>query len=322
MTGFIRWLGVAAISILAASVHAQDWPAKPVRFIVPWPAGGLNDLIARVYNDEVSKAIRQPVVVDFKAGAGGRIGITELARAAPDGYTIGMGNLGPLTIYPHLYKTLPYDVRKDLVPVTMFAVSPQVLVVTNKLPAKDVGELVALAKKEPGKLNYASVGIGSLQHLALQLVLTKAGAQMVHVPYKGTSESLPNLIAGEVHAMIDTLPVLLTQIRAGKIRALAVTTPQRVPQLPDVPTLTEAGYPEVDAVSWYAVMVPTGTPEAIISRLYAEYTAAAQTPAVKKFLLEQGLIYLPNTREQFAARIQAESERWGRIVQDQKISLD
>jgi tripartite-type tricarboxylate transporter receptor subunit TctC len=318
----LRWVLAFVLAFAAGAVVAQAWPARPVRFIVPWPVGGLNDLIARVYNDQVSKTLGQTVVNDFKPGAGGRIGVSEIARAAPDGYTIGMGNLGPLTIYPHLYKNMAYDVKKDIVPIAMFAASPQVLVTTNGLPVTNVKDLIALARAQPGKLNYASVGIGTLQQLAFQLILNKTPADIVHVPYKGTSESLPNLIGGQVQAMIDTLPVLLAQIKAGKIRALAVTTPQRVPQLPDVPTLAESGYPEIDAMSWYAVIVPTGTPKPIIDRLYQEYTAAAQTPEVQKFLSDQGLVYLPNTQSQFAARIEAESARWGQIIREQNIKVE
>lgn len=322
MPRVIQWVYAVIFALLSASAVAQDWPAKPVRYIVPWPPGGLSDLIARVFNDQVSKTLGQTVITDNKAGAGGRIGVTEIARAAPDGYTIGMGNLGTLTIAPHLYKNMAYDVKKDIIPVAMFGATPYVLVVTNNLPANSVKELIALAKAQPGKLNYASVGIGTMQHIAFLLVLNKAGADMVHVPYKGTSEWLPHLIGGQVQATIDTLPVLLPQIRAGKMRALAVSTPQRVAQLPDVPTLAESGYPEVDAMGWYSVIVPAGTPKPIIDRIYKEYTAAARTPEVQKFLAEQGLVYLPNTQAQFAARIEAESARWGQIIRERNITVE
>ncbi|MGH9576334.1 MAG: Bug family tripartite tricarboxylate transporter substrate binding protein, partial [Terriglobales bacterium] len=191
-------LGLAGVSHPAM---AQDWPARPIRFIVPWPPGGLNDVVARVFNDRVSQQLGHAVVGDFKPGAGGRIGVAEIARAAPDGYTIGMGNLGPLTIFPNLYRNLPYDVKKDFVPITMFAASPLVLVTTNNLPAKSVQELIGLAGAQPGKLNYASVGIGTAQHLIFEMFKKKNGADLVHVPYKGTNESLPALIDGQVHAM-------------------------------------------------------------------------------------------------------------------------
>ncbi len=316
-----------AVSLLACAgiafpAAAQEWPTRPVRFIVPWPAGGLNDLLARTYNDRVSRALGQAIVNDFKAGAGGRVGVAELARAAPDGYTIGMGNLGPLTIFPNLYKNLSYDAKKDFVPITMFAASPLVLVTSIALPAKSVAELIGRAKAEPGKLNYASVGVGTAQHLIFEMFRRKDGADMVHVPYKGTNESLPALMDNQVQAMFDTLPLMLPQIKAGKIRAIAVTTPKRVEQLPDVPTLAEAGYPEVDVVTWYAVIAPAGTPKPVVDRLYREYTAVAQMPEVQKFLLDQGLVYLPNTQGQFASRIEAESARWAQIIREQKITVD
>jgi len=222
MQRIVLALFAAMIPALAA---AQDWPAKPVRFIVPWPAGGLNDVLARVINDRVSKALGQPVVNDSKPGAGGRIGVAEVARAAPDGYTIGMGNLGPLTIFPNLYKDMPYNVQRDLVPITMFAASPLVLVTSNTVPAKTVGELIAAAKAQPGKLNYASVGIGTAQHLIFEMFKKRDGADMVHVPYKGTNESLPALIDNQVQAMFDTLPSMLPHIRGGKCNALLGSNP-------------------------------------------------------------------------------------------------
>jgi tripartite-type tricarboxylate transporter receptor subunit TctC len=305
----------------ALPVAAQEWPTKPIRFVVPWPAGGLNDLIARAFNDRVSKALGQTVVTDFKAGAGGRIGVAEVARAAPDGYTIGMGNLGPLTIFPNLYRNMPYDAKKDLIPITMFAASPLVLVVPANSQAKTVKDLIGMAKAQPGKLNYASVGIGTAQHLIFEMFKKRDGTDMVHVPYKGTNESLPHMIDGQIHAMFDTLPLMLPQLKGGRIRPLAVTTPQRVPQLPDVPTLAESGY-DVEVVTWYALIAPAGTPKAITDRLYKEYTTVSQMPEVQKFLAEQGLVYIPNTQAQFASRIDAETGRWAQIIREQGIKVD
>jgi tripartite-type tricarboxylate transporter receptor subunit TctC len=317
-----NFAGLLAASALARPALAQaPWPSKPIRFIVPWPPGGLNDLIARGYNDQVSRRLGATIVNDFKAGAGGRIGVAEIARAAPDGYTIGMGNLGPLTIFPHLYRDMPYDARRDLVPVTMFAASPLVLVVNKDLPVNSVAELIALVKSRPGRMNAASVGVGTAQHLIFEMFKERDGIQMEHVPYKGTNESLPAMLQGDVHAMFDTLPLMLPQLRAGAIKALAVTTPQRIAQLPDVPTMVESGYPDADVVTWYAVITPAGTPRAVIDRLYDAYTEAAATPEVKKLLEEQGLIYLPNTQGQFASRIATESDRWARIIREQKISV-
>ena len=317
-----RKFAAALCLLFALPAAAQDWPVKPVRFVVPWPAGGLNDVIARTFNDRVGKALGQTIVNDFKPGAGGRIGVAEVARAAPDGYTIGMGNLGPLTIFPNLYKKIPYDAKKDFVPITMFAASPLVLVTNNGMPVKSVADLIGLAKYQPGKLNYASVGIGTAQHLIFEMFKKRDGANMVHVPYKGTNESLPDLIDNRVQAMFDTLPLMLPQIRGGKIRALAVTTPQRVPQLPDVPTLAEVGYPDINVVTWYAVIAPAGTPPAVVDRLYREYTTVAQLPEVQKFLADQGLVYLPNTQGQFATRIEAERNRWAQIIAEQGIKVE
>ncbi|MBR0683579.1 tripartite tricarboxylate transporter substrate binding protein [Roseomonas eburnea] len=306
----------------AAMAQAPAWPARPIRFVVPWPPGGLNDLIARAFNDRVGAALDQTIVNDFKPGAGGRIGVAEVARAAPDGYTIGMGNLGPLTIFPNLYRDMPFDVARDLAPVTMFAASPLVLVINKDLPVNSVAELIALAKAQPGKLNYGSVGIGTAQHLIFEMFRQRDGIAMEHVPYRGNADSLIALLANDIQAMFETLPTILPAIRDGRVRALAVTTPARVPQLPQVPTLAEAGQPGIEVVTWYAVIAPARTPEPVLDRLYATYTEVAQLPEMQRFLAEQGLIYLPNTRAGFAQRIAAESARWAGIIRDRGISVN
>ena len=305
--------------------HAQspgDWPSRPVRFLVPWPAGGLNDVIARSFNDKVSQSLGKTVITDFKAGAAGRIGVTESAKAKPDGYTIGMGNLGPLTIFPSLYKQMPYSVKDDLIPITMFAASPLVLVVSGDSAIKTVKDLIDAAKARPGVLNYASVGPGSPAHLSFEILKKRTAIDLLHVPFKGTNESLPAMFAGDIHAMFDTLPLALPHIKAGKLRALAVTTLQRVPQLPDVPTLKELGLVDDEVVTWYAVIAPAGTPQPIIDRLYKEYTAAAGTPDVQKMLTDNGLIYLPNTMAQFQARIVDETARWAQLIKENNLQLD
>lgn len=315
-------LAAPALARPAAAQPITPWPNRPIRFVVPWPAGGLNDLLARAYNDQVARILNATIVNDFKAGAGGRIGVAEIARAAPDGHTIGMGNLGPLTIFPHLHRDMPYDARRDLAPVTMFAASPLVLVVNRNLPAQTVADLTTLAKARPGRLNAASVGVGTAQHLIFEMFKERDGVDMVHVPYRGTNESLPAMLSGDVHAMFDTLPLMLPQIRAGAVRALAVTTPNRLSQLPDIPTMIESGWPEVDVVTWYAVVTPAGVPQPILSRLYDAYTQAAATPEVRRLLNEQGLIYLPNTQAGFTHRIAAESDRWARIIRDGRIRVE
>lgn len=311
--------------LLPSLAHAQaaPWaPTRPVRFIVPWPSGGLNDIVARSFNDPVSRALGQPVVNDFRAGAGGRIGVAEVARAAPDGHTIGMGNLGPLTIFPHLFRDIPYDAATDLVPIVMFAASPLVLVVANDVPARNVAEFLAWVRQRPGQSNYASVGVGTAQHLIFEMFRQRDGIAMEHVPFRGTNESLPAMMRGDVQAMFDTLPLMLPQIRDNRIRALAVTTPVRVPQLPDVPTLKEAGYADVDVATWYGVIAPRGTPQPVVDRLHAEYIRAGALPEVQATLSNLGLITLPNAPGEFATRAAAERERWGQIIRAQNIRVE
>ncbi|CAH0247813.1 tripartite tricarboxylate transporter substrate binding protein [Roseomonas sp. CECT 9278] len=313
----------AMLGALATPALAQpSWPNRPIRFVVPWPPGGLNDLIARAFNERVGAVLGQTIVNDFKPGAGGRIGVAEVARAAPDGYVIGMGNLGPLTIFPNLYRDMPFDVGRDLAPVTMFAASPLVLVTKGDFPATTVAELIARAKAQPGRLNYGSVGIGTAQHLIFEMFRQRDGVDMVHVPYRGNTDSLLALLGGDVQAMFETLPTILPAIRDGRVRALAVTTPTRVPQLPDVPTLAEAGQPGIEVSTWYAVIAPARTPAPILDRLFDVYTQVAQTPDMQRFLAEQGLVWLPNTRAGFAERIAAESARWAVLIRERGISVN
>ena len=290
----VRSVLAAVFFSTSLTALAQDWPTKPVKFLVPWPAGGLNDVLARTINERVARGLGQAVITDFRAGAAGRVGVAEIARAAPDGYTIGMGNLGPLTIFPTLYKQMPFDVKRDLVPITMFAASPLVLVVGAESPIKNAKDLVAAARAKPGFYNFASVGLGSPAHLTFEMLKTRTAIDLVHIPYKGTNESIPAMLAGDIHSMFDTLPSLLPFVRSGKMRALAVTTSSRVPQLPEVPMLKELALGDTEVVTWYAPIAPAGIPRPVIDRLYKEYTLAAQSPEVQKLLSDQGLIYLPN----------------------------
>lgn len=315
-------LPAAALLAMPAVARAQSWPTRPIRFVVPWPPGGLNDLLARSFNDRVGPLLGQTIVNDFKAGAGGRIGVAEVARASPDGYTIGMGNLGPLTIAPNLTRDMPYDVAKDLAPVMMFAASPLVLVVPANLPVHSMAEFIAAAKAAPGRMNYGSIGVGAPQHLTFELMAQRDGIQLEHIPYRGNADSLIALLGGDIQVMFETLPTILPAIRDGRVRALAVTTPQRVPQLPDVPTLVESGHAGLEVASWYAVIAPARTPAPILEKLYETYTQVAVLPEVQRFLAEQGLIYLPNTRTAFAERIGAETARWAGIIRERGISLN
>lgn len=315
----LRTLLAVLLTSVSGLALAQEWPTRTIRFIVPWPPGGINDVLARAFNEKVGQSLGQVVVTDFKAGAAGRIGVTEIARATPDGYTIGMGNLGPLTIHPVLYDPLPYNVKRDLVPVTMFAASPLVLVVTADSPFRTATDFFEAARARPGTYNFASVGIGSPAHLTFELVNTRAGLKLIHVPYKGSNESIPAMLAGDTHATFDTLSSLKPFIEAGKLRPLAVTTAQRVPQLPEVPTLIELKALDEPILSWYALIVPTGTPASVVDRLYRDYSAAAQTPEIRKLLDNQGLVFVPTTPAQFRDNIERETARWTRIIRDNGI---
>jgi tripartite-type tricarboxylate transporter receptor subunit TctC len=316
-----RALLASALAIPAVAQAQAPWPNRPVRFIVPWPPGGLNDLVARAFNDPVSRALGQPIVNDFRSGAGGRIGVAEVARAAPDGYTIGMGNLGPLTIFPHLFRDIPYEAGRDLASIVMFAAAPLVLVVNNDVPARNVAELIAWVKQRPDRANYASVGVGTAQHLIFEMFKGRDGIAMEHVPFRGTNESLPAMLRGDIHAMFDTLPLMKGPVEQGQIRALAVTTPVRVPQLPNVPTLVEQGY-DIDVATWYGVIAPAAVPAPILTRLHAEYVKVAESAEGQRFLAEQGLIYLPNEPGAFARRVAAERARWGEIIRAQNIRVE
>ena len=317
-----RRLLLSAPAVLAKPALAQaPWPDRPIRYVVPWPPGGLNDMLARHFNDRVGQRLGRVIVNDFRAGAGGRVGVAEIARAQPDGYTIGMGNLGPLTIFPQLFPDLQYDVARDLAPVVMFCASPLVLIINKDLPVTSVAALIALAKAQPGKLNYGSIGIGSAQHLIFEMFAETDGIRMEHIPYRGAGDSQLALIGNDIQAMFETLPTALPMIRDGRVRALAVTTPGRVPQLPDLPTLAEAGQKGIEVVTWYGTIAPARTPDAILDRLHDEYVAVSNLPETKALLDAQGLIFLPNTRAAFTARIAAEGARWKRLIADRNIRV-
>lgn len=314
-------LSVAAILFLAAQLgFAQGWPSKPIRFIVPWPASGLNDIVSRAYNDRVGKALGQPLVLENRPGAAGVVGTAEAARAAPDGYTLAMGTLGALTIVPHLRHDLTYT-PKSFAPVAMLAISPLVIAVSNELKVKSLGEFITLAKSKPAALNFGVPGVGSTMHLGFEVFKQVSGIDVTTVPYKGTSDALVALLAGQVQVMFDPLGTLLAQIRAGKIRALAVTTPERALTLPEVPTLAELGFGAANIFTWHVVLAPAATPVQILDRLYNEYAAAAQSPEVQAMLAQQGLAYLPSTRKQLVERIETESLVRKKIIADRGIRL-
>jgi tripartite-type tricarboxylate transporter receptor subunit TctC len=321
----ISLFSIIAAPLLAFSggVAAQaNWPSRPITLVVGFAAGGATDTAARIIAKKLAENLGQPVVVDNRAGAGGNIAHQQVANAAPDGYTILLGSVGPLSVAPHLVKNLPYDPQKDLAPLTMGIVFANVLVVHPGLPAKTLAEFVALAKQKPGQLEYASTGIGSASHLAGELFKIRADVNLTHIPYKGGGPAMPDLLAGRIASYWSTPSTALPHIQAGKLRALATTGLTRSPTLPDVPTIAESGYPGFEAVNWYAFVAPGKLPPELCDRWNRELVKVLGAPDVRAQLLEHGLEPKPGTREELAAFIRKESETWGKVIKEARITAD
>jgi tripartite-type tricarboxylate transporter receptor subunit TctC len=302
--------------LLSPSVGlAEDFPSKPIRLIVPFPAGGPNDIIARVVGQRLSELFKQTVVIDNRGGQGGVLGTDAVAKAAPDGYTIAISSAGALAISPSMEK-VAYDTLQDLAPVTLVATVPEMLVVAPDLPAKDMAGLIALAKSKPGQLNFASSGAGSLPHLAGELLHITAGIDIVHVPYRGAAPAVNDLIGQQVQMAFLDLPVLLPQVKAGSLRPIAVGSAERAPTAPDVPTLAEAGYPTLRIENWYGMVAPKGTPDAIIATLNRVTREAMADPTVKEKLAAQGAALAGDSPEHFRSFIAAEIKRWAGVIKD------
>ena len=303
------------LTLSATAAQAQAYPARPIRFVVPYAPGGPLDLIARAIGQKLTEATGQAVVVDNKPGAGGNIGADIVAKAAPDGYTIVMGAVATHAINPTLYPKIPYDPVKDFTPVAMVAVVPNVLVVNPALPVKSVKELIDFAKARPSYLNFASGSTGSTGHLAGELFNALAGVQMVHIPYKGGAPAMADLLAGQVQLMFDNLANALPQVKAGKLRALAVTTAQRSAFAPDLPTLAEAGVPGFDLTTWFGIFLPGNAPRDIVLRLNTEINKALNAPDMKDRLEKMGAEPpANNTPERFAAFIKVEFDKYARVI--------
>jgi tripartite-type tricarboxylate transporter receptor subunit TctC len=308
-------LPILAIVPLAGA-QPQDFPSRPVRFIVPYAAGGSGDLLARLLGTKLASLWGQQVVVDNRAGGGGLIGTEFAARSEPDGYTLYLATDGPLTIAATLYKRVPYDWKRDFAPVSMMAMGYQVLIVKPSLPAKSVQELVALARQKPGALNYASIGIGSAPHLGAELFKSVAGVDITHVPYRGSSaQAITALLAGDVDMFLVGTSTAVPHIQSGALRGLAVTAKTRVDGLPDVPTFAEAGLPGVDVSLWFAVLVPGGTPSAIIRKLNADIVQVVAEPEFKQALKARGFEAVSSTPEQLAAFMDKDYVKFRNLIQ-------
>jgi len=316
----------AAISLAAspglAQTAASNWPNKPIRYIVPFAPGGTTDILARTIGERLGAALGQPIVVDNKPGQGGSIGAAELARAAPDGYTIGGGTISSHAINATLYDKLTYDPVTSFAPITLYATQPNVLLVHPSVPAKNVREFIDLVKANPEKYSFGSAGNGTSQHISGELFKTMAGVKMQHIPYRGSGQMMPELLAGTVPVAFDNIATAVQHVNAGKLRALAVTSATRSIVSPDVPTMAEAGLAGYDISSWQAVFAPAGTPPAIVDRLYTEIARILKTPDIQKRLGDLGLNIVEMTPAQLTALIKSDVPRLGKIVKDSGARAD
>ncbi|MCR5865499.1 tripartite tricarboxylate transporter substrate binding protein [Aquincola sp. J276] len=315
---------LAALGSLAAlPASAQDdWPAKPIRIVVPFAAGGTSDVLARTLGAQLQASLKQTVLIENKAGAGGVIGADSVAKAAPDGYTLLLGTIATHAINPALLPKMPYNAAKDFAPVMLLGSISNVLLVGPDQPFKTVAELVAAAKARPGSLQFASAGQGTSQHLSGETFKLLAGVNLTHVPYKGSAPAIQDVMGGQIPMSFETALVALPQIKAGKVRALAVTSAKRSAVLPDVPTMQEAGIATFDVASWQALYAPAGTPPAIVSKLNAELARIVAQPETKARIDGLGLEYTPNTPEQFGAFQRGEQAKWARIVKDGNVKVE
>ncbi|MCP5280902.1 MAG: tripartite tricarboxylate transporter substrate binding protein [Rhodoferax sp.] len=314
---------IAGVCALPASAQTADFPNKPVRIVVTFPPGGSADAVVRMLVPRLNEKLGQPVIVDNRPGAGGNIGLTVVAKAAPgDGYTVGVGAAGALSANASLYEQMPFDPVKDLRPVSMLAAIPFVIIGHPSVPARTLRELIALAKSQPGKLSIAHGGNGTAMHLTSALFAQMADVKLVEVPYRGSGPAALDVLSGQVPLAVVDLPSALQHIKAGKLIAYGVTSPRRLPMLPDVPTVAEAGLPGYDSTGWFGVVAPAGTPPAVIARLNAEITAALNDETIKTNMRNLGVEPAPGTAESFEAYIKSETDKWARVIKTANIKLN
>ena len=316
----LRFAAALLAAILPAAAFAQ-WPTHPVKIIVGFAPGGGTDVVARLIAQKLQESFGQPFIVENRAGATGTIAADLVAKATPDGYTLLMGHVNSNAIAPNLFKT-PYDPVADFQPITYVGYVPNILAVYPAVPAKNIGELIALAKAQPGKLSYASSGVGSTQHLAGELFQILTGTKLIHIPYKGSGQAITDLLSGQVAMNFDTMPPVLPHVQAGKLKAFAISTPQRLSQLPDVPTFTEVGITGFDVTNWYGIFAPAKTPRDIVNRLNVEINKAMQDPVTRAKLVEIGTQMGGGTPQDFEAFLKIELAKYAKLVKDAKISID
>ncbi len=312
---------LCAVALSPVPAAAQAWPDKPIKFVMSAPAGSSIDVLGRTIADKLKDRLGQPVIVENKPAAGGTVATAEVAKSAPDGYTMLLAFNGPLSITPLLSK-VPYDVQKDLAPVIITSSQPNVLAVTSQLPVKSVQELVAYARANPGKLNFASVGNGSSSHLNAELLKSLAGIDIVHIPFNGSPPAVTATIQNETQMIFAVMQPLQPQIQAGKLRALAVTSAKRFPLLPDLPTIAESGYPGFEALAWNGVLVPVATPKAVVQRLNSEINAVLKDPEVVQKMHASGFDLVGGTPEEFGVLIKSESEKWAPVIRKAGVKIE
>ena len=318
----IQSLALAFAASTAFAQGAASYPTKSIRIVVPFPAAGTTDILARAVGAEMTRAWGQSVTIENRPGAGGNLGSDIVAKAAPDGYTLLVGAVSPQAINVTLYRDLPYDVMRDFEHITLIAAVPNLLELHPSVPVKTVKELIDYAKANPGKLNYASSGSGTSIHLSAELFKTLAGVDMLHIPYKGSAPAVTDLLAGQVQVMFDNLPSSLAHVKAGKLRAIAVTTAKRSPALPDVPTIAEAGLPAYEASSWFGLHAPARTPRDIVNKIYGTVSKALQSKEMAERLSSQGAEAVGNTPEAFTEFVREEIQKWAKVVKASGARVD
>lgn len=317
-----RLLVLLAVAAACTGSLAQGWPAKPIRLVVPFPAGGGTDIIGREVTQKITEATKWAFIVDNKPGSGGNIGIDNVAKSPADGYSLVLGQTSNLAINPSLYSKLPYDPVKDLTPISLVASAPLTLVVSATSPYKTLADLVAAAKAQPGAINFATSGNGTVAHLATEMFQKEAGVKLTHIPYKGATQGINDVIGGQVQVYVSSIPTLIGHIKSGKMRALAVTSARRVDDLPQVPTVAESGYKGFEAVTWFGVLGPANLPRDIAARLNTEINKALQTPDLQKKLSDQGADVAGSTPEAFGKLVRDDMVRWGKVVKESGARID